>query len=103
MFVATPLIVDQYIRSISYETEISLSRLREDLAIQHNAGKTSPTSTEIFLRIVSEAAHEGFQQGTNIENTTPFWRVINEENPTAKKKTFGTKLLRNQRTKEGLR
>ena len=102
MLVATPLMVDNYIRNIPYGTAISFSRLREDLATEHNADKTCPTSTGIFLRIVAETAYEALQQGMEIEDITPFWRVINEEMPTAKKLTFGVGFLKGQREKGGI-
>jgi hypothetical protein len=102
MLIATPQVVDDYIRQIPKGTETSLLQMRKDLAAEFHADKTCPVTSGIFLRIVAEAAYEEYEKGKAINKITPFWRMINEKSPTAKKLSFGTKFLLAQRKKEGL-
>jgi len=100
MLIPTPKLIDAYIRQIPEGKAVDTLTLRNDLALEHGAEVTCPLTTGIFLRIVAEAAHEEHQQGKPIDKITPFWRVIDEKSPTAKKLTFGTNFLKEQRTKE---
>jgi len=102
MLIATPAIVDEYIRSISKGKETTLTQMRKDLASAYHADKTCPVTAGIFLRIVAEAAYEEYENGKAIGKITPFWRMMNEKSPAAKKLSFGTDLLREQRRKEKL-
>lgn len=102
MLIATPLIVDEYVKSIPEGSEGSLQQMRKDLAAEYNAAYTCPITSGIFLRIVAENAYEQLQQGKPIEEIAPFWRIIDLKSPTAKKLTFGTDFLIAQRKKEGL-
>jgi len=102
MLIATPLIVDEYIRQIPKGKEGTLSQMRKDLAAEFHADKTCPVTAGIFLRIVAEAAYEELGKGKSISKITPFWRIINETSATAKKLTFGTGFLQQQRRKEKL-
>lgn len=102
MLIATPAIVDEYIRSISKGIETTLAQMRKDLAVAYHADKTCPVTSGIFLRIVAEAAFEEYENGKAIGKITPFWRVMDERSATSKKLSFGTDLLREQRRKEKL-
>ena len=102
MLIATPSIIDDYIRSIPEGKEVDLRGIRKYLAIEYGVDYTCPVTTGIFLRIVAEKAFEDLNKGKSIGEITPFWRVINMKSPTAKKLTFGLDLLRQQREKEGL-
>ena len=102
MLVATPEIVDAYVRHIPKGKEGSLLQMRKDLAAEYHADKTCPVTSGIFLRIVAEAAYEELQQGKPASKITPFWRIITEKSPAAKKLSFGTDFLTEQRKKEGL-
>ena len=102
MLVTTPQIVDAYIRHIPKGREGSLLQMRKDLAAEYHADKTCPVTSGIFLRIVAEAAYEELQQGKPVSKITPFWRIITEKSPAAKKLSFGTDFLTEQRKKEGL-
>ena len=102
MLIATPLIVDDYIRHIPKGKEGSLAQMRKDLAAEYHADKTCPVTSGIFLRIVAEAAYEEYRQGKPISKIAPFWRIINEQSPAAKKLTFGIDFLLEQRRKEKL-
>ncbi len=69
---------------------------------KYGAEMTCPVTTGIFVRIAAEAAYEEFQQGMPIEKITPFWKVISETSPAARKLTFGTEFLNKLRLDEGL-
>ncbi len=103
MLIPTPKIVDAYIREIPAGQQMNIPTIRKDLAAKFNADMTCPTTTGIFVRIAAEAAYEQFLQGMPLNKITPFWRVITETSPAAKKLTFGTELLNQMRLKEGLR
>jgi hypothetical protein len=100
MFIATPKLIDSYIKEIEIGKHLDIKTLRKDLALAHNADYTCPVTTGIFLRIVAEANYEKVLQGEDIEQITPFWRVIEPNSILAKKLTFGQKFLLQQLDKE---
>lgn len=102
MLIATPAIVAEYIKHIPKGKTGTLQQMRKDLAAEYHADYTCPVTSGIFLRIASEAAYEEYQQGKPISKITPFWRMIDMKSPAAKKLTFGTEFLLEQRKKEGL-
>lgn len=102
MLIATPRLIDAYIREIPKGKESSLLQLRKDIAAEHGADNCCPLTSGIFLRIVAEAAYEEYTGGKALKAITPFWRIINLKMPTAKKLSFGTDFLKEQRKKEGL-
>ena len=102
MLIATPQIVDAYIRNIPEGMHTSLPQMRKDLAATYNAQYCCPITSGIFLRIVAEAAYEEYLQGKPVEDITPFWRMIDSKAPVAKKLTFGTDFVIRQRAREGL-
>jgi hypothetical protein len=102
MLVATPKIVDAYVRNIPKGVHTSLQQMRKDLAAEYGADHTCPVTSGIFLRIVAENACEEMGQGKPSGKITPFWRMIDSKAPLAKRLSFGTEFLRDQRKKEGL-
>ena len=88
MLIATPKLIDEYIRQIPEGTETDLKTMRKDLAIDLFADKTCPVTAGIFLRIVTEKAYEEWSNGVNENEITPFWRVINAKAPIVKKLSF---------------
>lgn len=102
MLIATPQIVDDYVRSIPKGQSTTLAQMRKDLAATYGAQYTCPVTSGIFLRIVAEAAWEEMQQGKTVSKVSPFWRIISLKSPTAKKLTFGTGWLAEMRKKEKL-
>jgi hypothetical protein len=103
MLVATPKIVEAYIKNIPECTCTTLQQMRKDLASQYNADFTCPITSGIFLRIVAENAFEEYQKGKPLTSIAPFWRIIDLQSPAAKKLTFGTDFLMEQRLLEGLK
>jgi hypothetical protein len=102
MYIATPEIVDAYIRNIPKGVHTSLQQMRKDLAAEHRAGYCCPVTAGIFLRIVAEAAYEEYMAGKPLKQVTPFWRMIDSKAPAAKQLSFGTEFITKQRELEGL-
>jgi hypothetical protein len=102
MLIATPKIIDMYIRHIPKGKRGSLATMRRDLASEYGAEYTCPVTSGIFLRIVSEAAHEQIEKGVALNKVTPFWRVIDSQSKLIKKLSFGETFVQQQRKKEGL-
>ncbi len=85
MLVATPQIVDNYIRGIPHGETRTIPELRDELAIAYECDGTCPMSTSIFIRMSAEAALEDIAEGLPAPNITPFWRVITSKDKMAKK------------------
>lgn len=102
MLIATPAIVDDYIRHIPKGKSRDLLTMRKDLAAEFHADKTCPVTAGIFLRIVAEAAMEEYENGMSVSKMTPFWRIIPPDSPTAGKLSFGKSFLLTQQRKENL-
>jgi hypothetical protein len=100
MLIATPQIIENYIKEIPKNHTIDLKTLRKDLANEYQAEYTCPVTTGIFLRIVAEANYEKYTNGASIEEIAPFWRVIDEKSTLAKKLTFGLEFIRHHRALE---
>jgi hypothetical protein len=96
MLVATPALVDDYIRKIPKGKMVDMKTLRKDLAADFHADNSCPLSTGIFVRIVAEAAFEQFSSGKDLNDITPFWRVIPPGSKMASKLTFGEDFLKAQ-------
>lgn len=102
MLIATPLIVDAYIRNIPKGHFTPVSQIRKDLAAEYNAEYTCPVTTGIFVRIAAEAAYEEYSNGKPLSRITPFWRALSARSPSAKKLSFGIDFLLQQQKKEGI-
>ena len=102
MLIATPLIVDQYIRQIPRGHFSDIRQIRKDLAAEYHAQYTCPVTTGIFIRIVAEAAFEEYENGKALSQITPFWRALSAKSPSAKKLSFGINFLLEQQRKEGI-
>lgn len=100
MLIATPLIVEEYIRQLPKGGFADIRQIRKDLAAEYHAQYTCPVTTGIFIRIVAEAAYEEYENGKPLTQIAPFWRAISIKSPTAKKLSFGTNFLMEQQRKE---
>ncbi len=101
MLIATPKIIDQYVRKIPTGKSKTLKQMRESLAKKYSAEYTCPVTSGIFLRIVAEAAFENYITGKQaLDKITPFWRIIDENSPLAKKLTFGEDFIHQMRKRE---
>jgi hypothetical protein len=102
MYIATPQIIDNYIKQIPEGKKVSVLSMRKDLAIENNAEYTCPVTTGIFLRIVAEANYEKYTQTNSLNDITPFWRIIEPNSALVKKITFGKDFIIEQRKAESL-
>jgi hypothetical protein len=100
MFIATPQIIDNYIKQIPKGKKVAVQTMRKDLAIENRADYTCPVTTGIFLRIVAEANFEKYQLTNSIKNITPFWRVVEPNSTLSEKLTFGKDFIIKQRQAE---
>lgn len=93
MLIATPKIIEDYIRELPPGKICDIRTMRDDLAATHHADVTCPLTTGIFMRIVAEANHDKLMHGTPIGSIAPFWRAIDPGSPLARKLTFGREFL----------
>jgi hypothetical protein len=75
MLVASPLELQEVVVRVPAGRVLRLSDLRATLAIRYRADYTCPTTTERFLRVLAEAAHE--ERG-KAGPPVPYWRVVRE-------------------------
>ncbi|MBV6647249.1 MAG: hypothetical protein KI790_17455 [Cyclobacteriaceae bacterium] len=102
MLIATPKIIADYLIQLPKGSQVDIKKIRRDLASEFHAEYTCPVTTGIFLRIVAEAAFEAIENGTPLEKVPPFWRAIDTQMKLAKKLSFGTDLIQEQRTLENI-
>ena len=76
MLVASPLEVYEVIERVPARRVLTLPDLRATMALKFWADYTCPTTTDQFLRIVAEAAHE--ERGL-AGTPLPVWRVVRED------------------------
>ena len=102
LFIATPMMVKEFIEGIPKGESVSVAEMREQMAAANGADATCPLSTGIFVRIASEAAYETVQHGGDTGKITPFWRMIEPSSTLAKKLTCGPDYIRDMRRAEGI-
>lgn len=100
--IATPTIVEEYVRHIPEGKHVPIKQMREDLAAEYHAEYTCPVTAGIFLRIAAEKAYEEYQQGKSLDKIMPFWRMIDLKSPSAKKMACGVEFIKEMREKEKL-
>jgi hypothetical protein len=100
MLIATPRLVDEYMRAVPPGERRTVAQMRRGLAAAHGADTCCPISTSIFARIAAEAAIEEASAGAPLSEVTPFWRVIEEEGTVAKKLSCGLDFIRRQLASE---
>lgn len=101
MLIATPKIIDQFVRRIPKGKSKTLKQMRASLAKKKSVEYTCPVTSGIFLRIVAEAAFESYMVGKqSLDKITPFWRIIEVDSPLAKKLSFGEDFIRQMRKME---
>ena len=102
MFVATPLIVDKYIRSIPEGSYRTVPGMRNELARRHKCDVACPVSTAIFVRMSAEAAIEQMEEGRSAEEVSPFWRILRPTDKIAKKLPIDPEWIKTRRLMEGI-
>ena len=102
LFIATPVMVRDYMKKIRKGSSRTIAEMREDFAKAHKADATCPMTASIFARIAAEAAIEEMEDGKPVEKITPFWRLIDAKSPIAKKLSCGSAFVAKMRAKEGI-
>ena len=102
MLIASPPIIDEYVKSILYGEFVEPVKMRDDLAKDYQADKTCPVTTGIFLRIVSEASYEEYQSGYDLETIAPFWRIVKLNSKLAGKLACGIDFIAKRQTEENI-
>jgi hypothetical protein len=102
LFVATPRIVDEYVRSIPKGEARTIVRMRNELARRWKAHATCPVSTAIFLRISAQAAIDDLNAGKSVEDVAPFWRILRSTDRVAKKLAIDGRWIDARREAEGI-
>ena len=100
MLIATPALLDAYVRAIPAGQTVTAKAMRAELADRHQAEHACPATTGIFLRIVAEAAWERHLAGEPLTTITPFWRIIDPDSALARKLACGAEFIRQQRLQE---
>ena len=100
MLVATPLMVDAYIRNIPHGKTETIPEMRGALAAAEACTGTCPMSTSIFVRMVAEAALEDIADGKAVSDVSPFWRMITSQDKIAKKLNVDPAWIDQQRALE---
>ena len=100
MLVSSPSSIAKYIHKIPKGKKKTVIEMREALAKKAKANKTCPVSTGIFLRIAIEASLEEQIKKKIKKPKLPFWRIIDEKSPIAKKLSISKKLLKAYKNQE---
>ena len=100
MLVATPQMVDADIRDIPPGETLTVPDLRANLARAEGCDGTCPMSTSIFVRMVAEAAIEDLEDGKQVSEVSPFWRVIEGKDKIAKRLAIDPAWIDEQRALE---
>lgn len=102
MLIASPKVIADYLKQIPEGYGTDIKKIRTDLANEFGAQYTCPVTTAIFLRTVSEYAHEQLQKGASEKDIPPFWRAIDPKSKILGKLTFGKEFVLKKRKAEGL-
>ena len=102
MLIASPSIINDYVKSLPYGKFVEPSTMRENLAKKYKADKTCPVTTGIFLRIVSEASYEEYRSGYDLETIAPFWRIVKLNSKLAGKLACGIDFIAKRQTEENI-
>ena len=102
LFIATPVMVRDYMKGIRKGSSRSIEQMRQDFAKAHKADATCPMTASIFARIAAEAAIAEMEDGKPVAKITPFWRLIDQKSPIAKKLTCGVAFVAKMRKQEGI-
>lgn len=101
MYISTPSEIDSFIRELASGESMSVSEMRDILAIRNKATFTCALTTGIFLRIVSELAFENHTENEQ-SSVTPFWRIVDPSSKLANKLSFDKKFIIEMRELENI-
>ena len=100
MLVSTPREINEWVGNIPFGQIRTVDDMKYELAQRHSAEAACPASTAIFLRVVADAAWEDLQNGAQLEDVTPFWRITEPESKIAKKLSCDPEFIRIERKRE---
>lgn len=100
MFVATPEIIEDYIRRIPRGETRSLIAMRREIARRRKCDATCPVSTAIFVRMVAETALREIASGKPVSEVAPFWRLISSSDKITKRLPADPAWIETQRALE---
>ena len=72
MYFAPPIDYDRVMKQIPYGKVITIGKIREYFAKQHQADFTEPITAGIFVSISAWASYQ------RSENETPYWRTLKQ-------------------------
>lgn len=99
MLISSPLEITQLIRSLAPGETLTVSELRQRLALRHSADYACPLTTGIFLRIAAEAADEESKHPAAA--ITPWWRVVKDNGRMLERMPGGPDFQAHKLTQEG--
>ena len=102
LFIATPVMVRDYMQKIRKGSSRTIVQMRDEFAKAHKAHGTCPLTSSIFARIAAEAALEEMEDGKPVAKITPFWRLVDDKSPIAKKLSCGAEFVAKMRRAEGI-
>ena len=102
LFVATPQIVDRYIRKIPYGEHRTVPGMRREMARRNSCDASCPVSTSIFVRISAEAALEALDDGAPESEIAPFWRILRPDDKSTKRLPIDPDWIADRRKLEGI-
>ncbi|TQK17681.1 hypothetical protein FBY40_0158 [Microbacterium sp. SLBN-154] len=85
LHISSPAALAEAIGKVTMGQTMSVRELRESVAVQQQADATCPVTTAMYLRIITEIAMEDLFRGVDVDEVTPFWRVITPHDPIAKR------------------
>ncbi len=102
VFLPTARMVDDYARGLGPGQKSDAAEMKKRFAAQHHADLTCPVTVLLHLQTVAEAALEMHARGAGLDGITPFWRLMDQHNQTAKRLSCGVKFIARRRAEEGL-
>ncbi|MBS58025.1 MAG: hypothetical protein CL735_04615 [Chloroflexi bacterium] len=99
MLISSPEKIADYIKNIPKGSQKNTKQMRLDLAKEMNADNTCPVTTGIFLRV---AIQDHLEDHRIIDESLPFWRVIDENHRIVDKLGLSKEEIVSLREKEGL-
>jgi hypothetical protein len=101
MFVATPDIIENYIRRIPGGETRNILAMQREIARRRRCDAICPVSTAIFVRMVAEHALKDIAAGIPVCEVAPFWLLISSTDKIAKRLPADPAWIDTQRALEG--
>ena len=89
MLISSPRDIAAYLAKIPKGETRTIARLRNELARKAGAQSMCPVTTAIYLRVVSEVSLRNLEEGGQLDEVIPFWRVVTPDSKLAEKLSCG--------------